>query len=253
MAGPSDAAQSVSHNRSIGRRCCVGVSVGRRVGVDVRVKKASFLTAVRSCRGVDGYQCIEFLGSDTAVMAYHARDGLHVARIAVPCSTSSRPGNNLWSGSVDRAAPAHREHLRILAPASTECEAIDGRLERLTRGVDCVAATWSALDSLRTRMSGPGGSKGCLDSQKRRRTVGAPQGVRSPRAALLVVRRANVLPVRCWSVRWPLVASGLFPSEREHAAIGRDNREVRSAAHWTQCNTDTHEEFNNKSRRLFRT
>ncbi len=31
-----------------------------------------------------GYQCIEFLGKDTAVMAYHARDGLHVAQIAVP-------------------------------------------------------------------------------------------------------------------------------------------------------------------------
>ncbi len=30
-----------------------------------------------------GYQCIEFIGDDRAVVAYHARDGLHVARIPV--------------------------------------------------------------------------------------------------------------------------------------------------------------------------
>jgi sialidase-1 len=30
-----------------------------------------------------GYQCIEFLGDDLAVLAYHARDGLHVARIGI--------------------------------------------------------------------------------------------------------------------------------------------------------------------------
>lgn len=30
-----------------------------------------------------GYQCIEFLGDDLAIMAYHARDGLHVARIPI--------------------------------------------------------------------------------------------------------------------------------------------------------------------------
>ncbi|MFV2067166.1 MAG: sialidase family protein [Pirellulales bacterium] len=30
-----------------------------------------------------GYQCIEFLDDRLAVVAYHARDGLHVARIPV--------------------------------------------------------------------------------------------------------------------------------------------------------------------------
>jgi len=30
-----------------------------------------------------GYQCIEFVGKDLAVVAYHARDGLHVARIGI--------------------------------------------------------------------------------------------------------------------------------------------------------------------------
>lgn len=30
-----------------------------------------------------GYQCVEFLGDDLALVAYHARDGLHVARIPV--------------------------------------------------------------------------------------------------------------------------------------------------------------------------
>ena len=30
-----------------------------------------------------GYQCIEFLGDDLAVVAFHARDGLHVARIGI--------------------------------------------------------------------------------------------------------------------------------------------------------------------------
>ncbi|HUT92012.1 MAG TPA: sialidase family protein [Thermoguttaceae bacterium] len=30
-----------------------------------------------------GYQCIEFLGDDLAIVAYHARDGLHVARIGI--------------------------------------------------------------------------------------------------------------------------------------------------------------------------
>ncbi len=30
-----------------------------------------------------GYQCIEFVGENKAVMAYHARDGLHVARIPI--------------------------------------------------------------------------------------------------------------------------------------------------------------------------
>ncbi|MFH1922469.1 MAG: sialidase family protein [Planctomycetota bacterium] len=30
-----------------------------------------------------GYQCIEFVGDDLAVVAFHARDGLHVARIGI--------------------------------------------------------------------------------------------------------------------------------------------------------------------------
>ncbi|HJN07566.1 MAG TPA: sialidase family protein [Pirellulaceae bacterium] len=30
-----------------------------------------------------GYQCIEFIGDNLAVIAYHARDGLHVARIGI--------------------------------------------------------------------------------------------------------------------------------------------------------------------------
>jgi len=30
-----------------------------------------------------GYQCIEFVGNDLAVIGYHCRDGLRVARIGI--------------------------------------------------------------------------------------------------------------------------------------------------------------------------
>ena len=74
----------------------------------------------------------------------------------------------------------------------------------------------------------PGWVQGSPRFTKTPKDRGSPQGIRSPRAALLVVRAANVLPARSWSVGRPLAASGLFPSQREHAVIGRDKREMRS-------------------------
>ena len=37
----------------------------------------------RDPEGDFGYQCVEFLGSDLALVGYHTRDGLHVARIGI--------------------------------------------------------------------------------------------------------------------------------------------------------------------------
>lgn len=42
-----------------------------------------------------GYQCVEFIGDDLVLVGYHARDGIHVARIGIGWFYAEQPGAGL--------------------------------------------------------------------------------------------------------------------------------------------------------------
>ena len=66
-------------NPKISRRCTLSSAISKDEGKTfVHQRKI-----VSDPEDDFGYQCIEFIGDDRAVVAYHARDGLHVARIPV--------------------------------------------------------------------------------------------------------------------------------------------------------------------------
>jgi len=66
-------------NPKIHRRCTLTTAISTDEG-----KTFGHLRSIASDPEDDfGYQCIEFLGNDRAVVAYHCRDGLRVARISV--------------------------------------------------------------------------------------------------------------------------------------------------------------------------
>lgn len=66
-------------NPKIHRRCTLTTAVSTDEG-----KTFGHLRNIASDPEDDfGYQCIEFLGNDRAVVAYHCRDGLRVARIPI--------------------------------------------------------------------------------------------------------------------------------------------------------------------------
>ncbi|MEA1951522.1 MAG: sialidase family protein, partial [Planctomycetota bacterium] len=70
--------KSISKN-NLPRRCTLSSAISRDEGKTfVHQRKI-----VSDPEDDFGYQCIEFIGDDLAVVAYHARDGLHVARIPV--------------------------------------------------------------------------------------------------------------------------------------------------------------------------
>ena len=66
-------------NPQIVRRSCLTSAISKDEGRTF----AHFRNIARDPEDDFGYQCIEFLGKDLAVVAYHARDGLHVARIGI--------------------------------------------------------------------------------------------------------------------------------------------------------------------------
>lgn len=63
----------------IHRRCALTAAVSKDEGRTF----GPFRHIARDPEDDFGYQCIEFLDDDLALVAYHARDGLHVARIGI--------------------------------------------------------------------------------------------------------------------------------------------------------------------------
>ena len=63
----------------IHRRCALSTAISKDEGQTFE----RFRHIARDPEDDFGYQCIEFLDDDLALVAYHARDGLHVARIAI--------------------------------------------------------------------------------------------------------------------------------------------------------------------------
>jgi sialidase-1 len=64
-------------NPKVHRRCALATSISKDEG-----KTFGPLRYIARDPDNDyGYQCIEFLGNDLALVGYHSRDGLHVARI----------------------------------------------------------------------------------------------------------------------------------------------------------------------------
>jgi sialidase-1 len=72
--------QSVDkENENIRRRCALTSAISKDEG-----QTFLHLRHIRRDPEDDfGYQCVEFLGDDLALVAYHARDGIHVARIGI--------------------------------------------------------------------------------------------------------------------------------------------------------------------------
>ena len=64
-------------NPKIHRRCALTTAISRDEG-----RTFVNLRHIRRDPEDDfGYQCVEFIGTDLALVGYHARDGIHVARI----------------------------------------------------------------------------------------------------------------------------------------------------------------------------
>lgn len=61
------------------RRCALTCAISRDEGQTFE----HFRHLARDPEDDFGYQCLEFLGDDLALIGYHARDGLHVARLGV--------------------------------------------------------------------------------------------------------------------------------------------------------------------------
>jgi sialidase-1 len=66
-------------NPKIHRRCALTAAVSRDEGQTFE----HFRHIARDPEDDFGYQCVEFLDKDLVLVGYHARDGLHVARIGV--------------------------------------------------------------------------------------------------------------------------------------------------------------------------
>ncbi len=66
-------------NPKINRRCALGSAISKDEGQTFLHQR----NIVRDPEDDFGYQCIEFIDGDLALLGYHARDGLHVARIPV--------------------------------------------------------------------------------------------------------------------------------------------------------------------------
>jgi sialidase-1 len=66
-------------NKKIHRRCALSSAISKDEG-------KTFIHQRNIARDPEddfGYQCIEFLEGDIALICYHARDGLHVAHIPI--------------------------------------------------------------------------------------------------------------------------------------------------------------------------
>lgn len=66
-------------NPKIHRRCCLSSCLSKDEGQTFEHQRA----LARDPEDDFGYQSLDFLGDDTAIVSYHARDGLHVARIGL--------------------------------------------------------------------------------------------------------------------------------------------------------------------------
>ena len=66
-------------NPKISRRCALATAVSTDEGKTFQPIRH----IARNPEDDFGYQCVEFLGNDLALVGYHARDGLHVARIGI--------------------------------------------------------------------------------------------------------------------------------------------------------------------------
>ena len=66
-------------NPKIQRRCALTSAISRDEGQTFE----HIRTIVRDPEDDFGYQCVDFQGNDLALVGYHARDGLHIARIPI--------------------------------------------------------------------------------------------------------------------------------------------------------------------------
>ena len=66
-------------NPKIRRRCALSSAISKDEGKTFVHQR----NIARDPEDDFGYQCVEFLGDDLALLCYHARDGLHVARIPI--------------------------------------------------------------------------------------------------------------------------------------------------------------------------
>lgn len=67
------------NNPKVRRRCALTAAISRDDGETFEHKRH----IARDPEDDFGYQCVRFIGDDLVLVGYHARDGLHVARIAV--------------------------------------------------------------------------------------------------------------------------------------------------------------------------
>jgi sialidase-1 len=61
------------------RRCALACAISQDEGKTFIHQR----TIARDPEDDFGYQCIEFVGNDLAIVGYHSRDGLRVARIGI--------------------------------------------------------------------------------------------------------------------------------------------------------------------------
>jgi sialidase-1 len=66
-------------NEKIHRRCALTAAISRDEGKTF----ANHRHIARDPMDDFGYQCVEFLGDDRVLIAYHARDGIHVSRFGI--------------------------------------------------------------------------------------------------------------------------------------------------------------------------
>jgi sialidase-1 len=67
------------NNPKIHRRCTLSSAISKDEGATFEHQR----NITSDPEDDFGYQCIEFLGDNMAIVGYHARDGLHVARIPI--------------------------------------------------------------------------------------------------------------------------------------------------------------------------
>jgi sialidase-1 len=66
-------------NPQIHRRCALTSAISRDEG-----KTFTYFRDIRRDPEDDfGYQCVEFISDDLALIGYHTRDGIHIARIGI--------------------------------------------------------------------------------------------------------------------------------------------------------------------------
>jgi len=66
-------------NPNVHRRCALTSAISKDEGKTF----THFRNIRRDPEDDFGYQCVEFIGDDLALIGYHARDGIHVARIGI--------------------------------------------------------------------------------------------------------------------------------------------------------------------------